>query len=332
MRGLRLTLLIIVTFLLAACTSLSQPTPDAIIDVKLGLPPYLSNAPFLIAIEEGFFEDEGLNVEVIPLERTSNSITAIIQGDIHVAAGSLQVNWLNAMAANAGVKIVAGKGYFDPNGCYNSLIVSPEIVKNGEVDISLINGSKVRIGEAQFVDYVSEYALKNAGVDPDSLDRLDVEQSALFEILKTGDLTLSFVAEPYRTTILQSGNGVLWMNDGDFLPGFQYAYVYFGPRLLEDLPEVGERFMRGYLRGVQQFRQGKTDQNVEILANGTGLEKTFLLDACWPTIKEVPAVNIQDLLDFQDWAVSKGYMEDILPAEQFYDSRFIDHAIEARSK
>jgi hypothetical protein len=116
------------------------------------------------------------------------------------------------------------------------------------------------------------------------------------------------------------------------LPGFQYAYVYFGPRLLTDHPEAGERFMRGYLKGVQQFLQGKTDRNVDILAKGTGLEKELLLDACWPWIKEAPAVNTGDILDFQEWAVTKGYMDEVIPEEQFYDPHFIDHAIEARSK
>jgi NitT/TauT family transport system substrate-binding protein len=74
--------------------------------------------------------------------------------------------------------------------------------------------------------------------------------------------------EPWLTRIIRAGHGVLWKRVQDVIPDFDYAFVRYGPSILEKDPEAGRRFMVAYLKGVHQYNQGKTVRNLEIMAKG----------------------------------------------------------------
>jgi hypothetical protein len=86
--------------------------------------------------------------------------------------------------------------------------------------------------------------------------------------------------------------------------------------------------MLAYLRAVRQLDQGKTERNLEILAEYTGLDREFLVKACWPSFHDDGWVDVQSVLDFQAWAVEKGYLDSTVAEEQFWDPGFIEHANE----
>jgi hypothetical protein len=77
---------------------------------------------------------------------------------------------------------------------------------------------------------------------------------------------------------------------------------------------------------VRQYNEGKTERNLEIMAEFSGLDEEFLKAACWFYIYDDGHVNVQSILDFQHWAVGKGYLDSVVPEEQFYDPSFIEYA------
>jgi NitT/TauT family transport system substrate-binding protein len=116
------------------------------------------------------------------------------------------------------------------------------------------------------------------------------------------------------------------------IPGSGYTMMWYGPSILEENPEVGNRFMVAYLKGVRQFNEGKTDRNVEILAKYAELEEDLVRDSCWVTINGDGQINIDSVFNFQEWALGNELLDHIIPAEQFWDSSFIDYALEELGK
>jgi NitT/TauT family transport system substrate-binding protein len=324
-------LLLVLMLILAGCAASAAPQPEAI-PIRIAIPPYLSNAAIFIAIEEGYFAAEGLDIEIVGMESTSDSVAALVQGDLDVTAGSLNVGWLNAMAAGEAVMFVANKGVAAPGSCYNSMIVSPEVTDNGVVIPERLVGGQVRFREANFNELMYELALATIGLTPDAMTPLEAPQSAIPDILETGELALSAATEPIRSQALSTGQAVEWLRDSDIIPDFQYAFITFGPNLLEDNPEAGNRFMRAYLRGIRQYNEGLTERNIEIVAEVTGLEPDFLQEACWPMISDDLRVDVDDIIGFQEWAVERGYMDAVLPAEVFYEPSFVEQALQAEGE
>ena len=84
--------------------------------------------------------------------------------------------------------------------------------------------------------------------------------------------------------------------------------------------------MIAYLQSVAQYNEGKTDRNLEILLNHIEMDPNLLENICWPTLRDDGTVNMESVLDFQDWAVANGVMDAPLTAEQIYDPSFVEAA------
>ncbi len=102
----------------------------------------------------------------------------------------------------------------------------------------------------------------------------------------------------------------------------------FGPNLLVDHPDVGQRFMVAFLKGLAKYNEGKTPRNLEIIAQYTQLSTDEIDQACWQMMDPAGDFNVDSIIAFQDWAISKGYMETAVTAEQLFDPSFIEYARE----
>jgi len=299
------------------------------IDIVVGMPPFLSNGPVFIALEEGYFEEVGLNVEIESLRRTSENIAALATGDLDMAAGAIGAGILNAMIEDGGIRLVADKGYIGEGSCYNSIVVSPDLIlADGSIDAEALRGGQIRVSEAGSSEYFVDVALQGIGVDIDDMVNLDVPQSTIAEVIASGELDLALMSEPTLSAALATGQVVQWLPDSEILPGYQYAFVMFGPNLLEENPEAGNRFMVAYLRAVRQYNEGKTGRNVEILSQYTEIEPEVLEAACWPSLKDDLSVSVDDVLAMQAWAVERGYMDAELDPAAIYDPQFVEYALE----
>jgi ABC-type nitrate/sulfonate/bicarbonate transport system substrate-binding protein len=102
----------------------------------------------------------------------------------------------------------------------------------------------------------------------------------------------------------------------------------FGKRLLQDEPDVGVRFLAAYLKGVAQYNEGKTDRNVEIMVDGTGLDATLLQQACWVDIYGDGHIDFSSIESFQQWSVDQGQLDNPVTEEQFWDPSVLIAALE----
>jgi len=315
------------TTLMFACTSPPVvPTEQEIVHLKVTSQPYISFAPYYIAQAEGFFAEEGLEVEFIDMQG-EEATPLLIEGELDVVAG-FGVYYLNAMARGAELKVVADKGHIGTTGCSSgALVVRQELFETGELDtVAELEGRTMPLRSASMEEYYLDKLLATADLTLEDLEITFMPQPAELEAMAQGTIDATMASEPWATRHAQTGNAAVWMPYNDFVPEEQHVTVVFGPSLLDANPDAGRRFMVAYLRGVRQYNQGKTERNLEIMAEFSGLEKEFLEAACWFDFYDDGHVNVQSLLDFQEWAVGKGYLDSVVPEDQFYDPGFIEYA------
>jgi ABC-type nitrate/sulfonate/bicarbonate transport system substrate-binding protein len=177
-----------------------------------------------------------------------------------------------------------------------------------------------------------EKLLNTAGLSLNDIVIVDVPTPVMPDALKKGTIDVVATVEPWITFALQTGHAVLWMPAQKVIPGFQLSTILFGPTLLEKNPEVGKRFMIACLKAVRQFNKGKTERNLEIIAKHTGLDKELLKRTCWPSLRDDGKINIESVLDFQSWAVKKGFQDKLVSPDQFWDPSFIEYANKVLNK
>jgi ABC-type nitrate/sulfonate/bicarbonate transport system substrate-binding protein len=290
--------------------------------------PYLSYAPLAIAQEEGYFADQGLEVEFVKDVGSAEAIPALMQGKLDVISPAISFGLLNGMANGARIKIVADKGYLSPAGCtYVALVARQTLVEQGDLqDPADLRGKRIAMNPVSFEGYMLEKILETAGLTLDDVETEDLPPPVQLVTLEKGTVDLVVAGEPWLTRMLQAGHSVVWRPAEQVIPDFEIGSVVYGPSLLDEDPDAGRRFMAAYLQAVDQYNEGKTERNLEILAQHTGQEEELLQQACWPSIQADGTISAQHVLDFQDWALEKGYLDELVEEDRFWDPSFAEHA------
>jgi len=313
---------------LAACApgdEASGPAPDKLKVIAL---PILSWAPFYIAEEEGYFEEQNLEVEFIRLARNSDALPAMAQGDVDIGAGLLTAGLMNLIAEGARLRLVADKSHLAADGCsHNAILVRRPLAEAGVLnDPAQIRGLRIEINRFLPEAFYADRVLRELGLTLDDLEIITLPPSSEADALDSGSVDLTIATEPDITRLLMTGEAVLWKAAEEVIPGTQWSAVLYGRALLDERPEVGERFLVAYLLGVRQFNEGKTPRNLDILTRRTGLDEELLKAACWAPIRDDGRVDAESLLEYQEWAVSRGIAKRVLSEDELADHRFAEHA------
>jgi NitT/TauT family transport system substrate-binding protein len=327
-KGTRVCL--VLSLLLSACTVVErwQPTPEPV-RLKVVVAPYVDQAPIFIADREGYFAEQGLEVELVKMSRPSEAIPSLAAGQVDVISTVLTAGLLNATAAQA-IKVVGGAYHVAPTGCaWQGVVARADLLKAGELSSpAQLRGRRVSVNPVGLGGYYVEKLLMTAGLTLDDVQIVGLSKPAEAEAFQNGSIDVAFTAEPWISRLAQAGHADLWIAAQEIIPDFQIGLILFGPTLLEQNPDAGRRFMVAYLEALQQWNEGKTERNLELVAEFTELDPELLMQICWPTARESGDINVQSILDFQAWAVGKGYLDSPVTEEQFWDPSFVEYANE----
>jgi NitT/TauT family transport system substrate-binding protein len=340
---------LVITILLTGCASTGSPQPattqapaaateapqsgatQQLTKIKVSVLPFLTYAPLFIAKEEGFYAEQGLDVEFVPIDKNSDAMAPLAQGQIDVASGSFDVSTLNAIAKGADIKYVSDKGYLDPNGCSAmTFIVRKELLENGALkDPAKLKGMKVALMPASSSEYALDLILKDTGVTTKDMDVQNLPFPARLEAMKNGSLDITAVSDPWTIRFANAGYTAVWKGMEQVLPNIQFSINIYGPNFLEKNPELGKKYMIAYLKGVRQYSQGKTDRNVEILAKYTQMKPEEVKQSCWISMKADGMIDNAGMSGFQEWALVRGFQISLVPPEKLLDMSFAQYANEA---
>jgi len=296
----------------------AEPGSPTLTRVRVILSPHLSWGPLVLAREKGFFAEEGLEVEFVTLLRTEESLVALLGGEVDVLPGPLHPGLLTAIARGADVRIVAGMNHLAREGCtYHAVVLRPGLGP-AEAARRLRRVDASRDGSSR---YLVSRMLATQGVDIDSLDTVRLPVAVIEHSLNEGSVDAAGLTEPMVTRSLRTAS--LWLRSQDATPDFQWGVIAFGERLLRREPALGARFLAAYRRGIIQFGQGKTPENVADLVQATGEERETLMQSCWPEFRADARINLASVLEYQQWALDHNYLDRPAAPAQLWDSSLV---------
>lgn len=323
--------LLLLSTLAAGCAAERSPSQGAadraMTKVRVVAQPHLSSAPILIALEEGYFREQGLDVEVLSFPASRPALPALVRGDLEVLSGSSPTTYLNAIARGARIRMVADRGHFAPDGCtYMALVTRPELLVQGRLG-PLGTPRRWILSARRDFELAAIRGLGAYGIEAEDLEIHHLPRHVELQSLVRGDIDFAVASGTSLSRLLASETVEVLKPGQEILPEGQLAVVLFGPRLLDDDPETGVRFIAAYLRGVRQYQEGKTERNLELLLRGQRWSREELLETCWVAVREDGRVDLQSLLEYQRWAVPRGLLSRVLEAEEIWEPRFVEEAL-----
>lgn len=332
-----LCLVLILTLGLSACAqpvSTAQPAAGAQPtgaaqpeSLKVVILPFISFAPYWIALENGYFAEQSLNVEFVDMTNQSDTLPAMLGGQVDVTSGQVSAAMFNAAARDGGVKIVADKGYIKPDACENIAIIGRKgLFEAGDLQARQLNGSRMTIVPGSWNEYYLDKLLAALDLTNTTASNTILPSPSVLEAFNAGQVDITVQNEPWVTRMTEAGHVRLTPGISKLMPNSESAVMLYGPKLLGDNADVGNRFMLAYLKAVRAYNEGKTERNIEILNKYTKLPPELLEKMCWPALHPDGTINIESVMDFQKWAAAKGLVKTPATREQLFDTGFAEYA------
>lgn len=310
-------------------TDTSEPAqPQERVSVKVVTLPFITFAQYYIALKEGYFAEQGLDVELVNMTVQEEIMPALSSGQVDVSSGLLSSGMLNAIARGAPVKITSDKGFVNPEGCVNWAILGRgDLAQASALQTpDQLNGLTVNIVPATWLEFYLTEVLASGGLSLDSINKVNLSSPAVPDALGSAQIDVAVNSEPWVTRLNAAGHPTVLPLPQELMPNSTAAVQLYGPNLLGENAEAGVRFMIAYLKGVMAYNEGKTERNLQYVAEFTELDRDLLENMCWPDLKADGSVNLESILQFQDWALGMGYMDNPVPVEQFFEGSFIEQA------
>lgn len=334
------SIFIFISLIVAACASPSSPESGAtepvsvaseqpsyeITTIKVTLNDNISYAPLLIAQAENFFKEYGLQVEFVTFDKSSEAVALLLTGKIDVYAGTLNAGFLNAIYQEPNIKAVADRGHISVEDLctYQAILVRKDLYESGQVtgpqDLA---GKEISAKETGIHAYLLDTYLKSAGLSVKDLVFNDLPASVVVDAFSEKTISGMVATEPELSFVLNSGEAVVLAKSQDVVGALQTGVIAFGENLLIDHPEVGAHFLAAYLKGVQQYNEGKTDRNLEILHEATSQTVENLKAGCWPSVREDGWIDFAGVDGFQQWSVAHDELDATVTEDQFWNPAFL---------
>lgn len=240
MKGIRklslLAVLLCFAIILGACSK------DELKEVSIGeVTRSIFYAPQYVAIEKGFFEEEGLKVDLKTIAGGDKTMTALLSGGIDVAlVGSETSIYVTAQGANDPIKNFAQLTQTD-----GTFLVSREKIDNFTWD--MLKGSTF-LGQRKggMPQMAGEFVLKKHGINPQTdlelIQNIDFANISTAFASGTGDFVQLF--EPTASVFEKEGIGHIVASFGTESGHLPYTTFMTKASFIEEDPETVEKFTR----------------------------------------------------------------------------------------
>jgi len=316
----------------APATEAATEAATELVPVKIATLNFMSNSPIFLAKELGLFEAQGLDVELVSFGTDSSQILpAVLAGQVDVALTSMSTGLINAVVQGGDIRAVADKGFIDPDAActLDAWVARTELLESGKLDDpEFIKTLTLTMAVGSIQELTTDRLLERMGLTQADVSSVELRDfGSRIEAMREGTLDIAPSTEPWITRAKKEGVADIWVPFADLFPGLSLGHIVYGPTMLARTDDVPVRFMAAYLNGVRRLNEGKTDEHVSILAEATQSEPDEVRAMCWPSFRKDGMIDLDALQEFQDWALAKGYLDSVVPPEQFWDPSYIEQAL-----
>ncbi|MGY1633322.1 ABC transporter substrate-binding protein [Geodermatophilus sp. SYSU D01186] len=205
-------------------------------------------------VQQGHFEDAGLELEVSASTGGATVIPQLVQGDLDVA-GSNVVSVLVAAEQGLPLRMVAGgtSTSEETEQDFSALMVAPD---SPVTDISQLAGQRIAVNTLRNInDVVVGAMLEDAGLAPDSVEFVELPFPDMAPAVLGGDVAAAVVIEPFLTSAEQQGMKIIGHPYSELRPGLQIGTYVMSAQAVQEEPEVAEAFLEGVQATADDIRE-----------------------------------------------------------------------------
>lgn len=321
--------------LLSGCSGKKENTENETVKIRLNeVVRSVFYAPMYIAINEGLFLEEGIEIELSTGQGADKTMQQLLSGNADIGfSGPEQVIYIYNQGREDYPVVFAQLTQTD-----GSFIVGRE--ENPDFEWEDLRGAEI-IGARPggMPQMVFEYVLRNHGLDPRTDVSLvtNIDFTATSGAFKSGTGEYVNLFEPTASMLEKEGSGKILASIGKAAGDIPYTAFYTTKSYMEENPELVQRVTNAIYKGQLWFESHSAEEIADsIISFFPGTDRDIIISvvknykeidalAKVPTIEEEDLNRLMDIIQEYDGELIK----ERPPYEKIVNNEFAEKAIEA---
>lgn len=281
--------LIIIMLLVTSCSN--EPSK-----IKLGTMPTYSAAIYAVGIEQGFFEDAGVEVELTVFrsarDRDGAATAGQLDGFMTDIMGAVQLN-------QSGFPFMITSREYDDFA----------IMANGSVDLSDLGQAKLGLSENTVIEYIADTYLEVEAVKVPVVAVPDRMGALLNE-----ELDLGIFPQPFVGIIMGKGGQIVFSTASD---DFHPVVLVFDQTYMEDHLDSVQAFYQGYMKTIAYMQSTDYDEyKMALVTHGLATEENVDFYRLPVDLYGFNQVQVDDVESVLTWMSEKELLKEVLSYDQ----------------
>jgi NitT/TauT family transport system substrate-binding protein len=303
--------------------------------IKVATTPSISNGARYVALERGYFREEGIELEEVPSDTSAQTLPALAAGQVEIVGGGISAALFNAVLQGIPVRLVLDQWTAYPGNGAGGLIMRKDLVDSGQVrDLADLRGLKIGItAHGQATEYGLGVGLARVGLALTDVETTLMSYPDMTVALGNRNIDGAVTIEPYAELAVAQGFASRFKPWPEMVPMDNPAMVMFSAEFSENRNDVARRYARAHVRGLRAYDQARTkgvdrDEIVGYFIKNTPVKDRALYDTMpWPSNNPDGRVNAETIGMALDWFVDHGYVPTKVDLSKAIDNQFADYAV-----
>ena len=306
-----LALLVLTAPVLTGCGSQEPAT------LKMALLPIVDVLPFHVAEQNGYFEEVGVQVELIPVKSAQERDTLIQTGQ----ADGMLTDLLSPVLFDqeeARIKVVRTARRVYPGVPLFRILAAPGSAAQSPADLS---GVEIGISQNTVIEYITDRMLQKAGLSDEQIATQEVSAIPVrFELLVNGEIPAATLPDPLASGAIAAG--AVPVVDDTTVPDLSQSVLAFRVETLADNPEAVRRFLQAWEMAVAELN-AHPDRYGDLLIEKGRVPPSVQGAFQMPPFPEAGVPTPEQLADVVQWAQGKGLIQNDIPYERMVDDGYL---------
>lgn len=325
----------IATIAAVAALGLGAAAAQAQDKVRISFNPQIySYLPIFLAIDKGYFKAEKLDVEVAQYGGSALSqIPMLARGDQDIAGMVTGPGFFNQHSEGFGIKLIASLAHSKP-GWHDTmwLMVRKDVWDSGKVKtFADFKGMTIELGPKGSPIYLfSSQVILQGGLtmkDVTATERLRAVSDVL-PLFKNKAIDAISMVEPLVGRLEAEGLAVKWKPAYEVMPWFQESFLAANPKFLSEKRDAAKRFLKAYLKGVQEVTAGNGKWTPDMIASvvkWSKFPKEVIEKIPGPQhVGQMGSIDMASIERLQKTWMDAGLVKEKRPIADFVDISIID--------
>lgn len=288
-------------------------------EVRVGALPIADTGPIWLGIEQGFYEDEGLDLEWIETTGGAVQVPGVLAGEYEFAFANM-VTGMVAHDQGVGVEYIinASSVTGDTDDDVAALVVPDD---SPIEDIGDLEGATMTSNNLQNVgDTAIRAAMDLNGYDGGSPEFIEVAFGEAMAVAERGQVDAALIVEPYLSIALANHDArVIMYPYMETNENFDIGGYIASTELLESDPETVEAFQRATAEALEYAEQNPEELR-EVIMENTTMEEAVVEEMTLPRFRA--EFDIEAAEKIAETSYEHGILNDPLDIDQLLPEEY----------